>query len=249
MSGEASAAPIGIVGRLSLAAEDLALAAWNIGAVPLLALGGGGRILQLGDAPDAVAGWVQLLAVIGAIAAIATRPVGTPLPAVQSGTIDARMAFIGPLVLAISFVAGSASTYLGLDLEGAVVGTAFLVIVAAMVLADRLPTLDPGLRRLMLLPFVLVCAGIFDGFAARLLGDVDVADLIASLRVYEAGFGVFVVGMLLAGLAVFYAGLVVAPRALAAPETRAGCLVWPARFALFIVSAVLGIGWLTAVTT
>jgi len=248
MSGENSAAPIGIVGRLPLAAEDLALAAWNAGAVPLLALGGAGRILQLGDAPDALAGWIQLLAVIAAIVAIATRPGGTPLPAVQSGTIDARMAFIGPLVLAISFVAGSASTYLGLELEGAVVGAAFLVIVAAMVLGDRLPTLNAGLRRAMLLPFVLVCAGIFDGFAAQLLGDVNVADLIASLRVDQTGFGVFVVGMLLAGLAVFYAGLVVAPRALAAPEARAGCLVWPARFVLFIVSAALGISWLTAIS-
>jgi hypothetical protein len=240
---------IGIPSRVSLAAEDLALAGWNVAAVPLLALGGGAPVLQLGDAPDPVAGWIQLLAVIGAIIAIATRPSGTPLPAVQTGTVDARMAFIGPLVFAIMFVAGSASTYLGLSLEGAVVGTAFLVIVAAMVLGDRLPTIDVNLRRALLLPFVLVCAGIFDGFAAQLLGDISVPDLITSLRVDQTGFGLFVAGMLLAGLAVFYAGLVVAPRALAAPETRSGCLVWPARFALFIVSAVLGIGWLTAVTT
>ena len=26
-----------------------------------------------------------------------------------------------------------------------------------------------------------------------------------------------------------------------------GCLVWPARFVLFLLSAALGIGWLTAV--
>jgi hypothetical protein len=249
MSAEGPKAPSGIAGRLPLAVEDFALAAWNAGAVPLLALSGSAPILRLGDAPDPVAGWIQLLAVIAAIVAIATRPAGTPLPALQSGTIDARMAFIGPLVFAISFVAGSASTYLGMDLEGPVVGSAFLVIVAAMVLGDRLPTLNAGLRRALLLPFVLVCAGIFDGFAAQLLGDADVPALIASLRVDQTGFGLFVAGMLLAGLAVFYAGLVVAPRALAAPETRSGCLVWPARFALFVVSAVLGIGWLTAVTT
>lgn len=249
MSGEAPPAPIGIAERLPLAAEDLALAAWNAGAVPLIALGGSAPILRLGDAPDAVAGWVQLLAVIAAIVAIATRPSGTSLPAVQSGTVDARFAFIGPLVFAIMFVAGSASTYLGLNLEGAVVGIAFLVIVAAMVLGDRLPTLDARLRRAMLLPFVLVCAGIFDGFAAQLLGDINVPDLITSLQVDQTGFGIFVVGMLLAGLAVFYAGLVVAPRALASPEERNGCLVWPARFALFVASAALGIGWLTAVTT
>ena len=234
--------------RLPLAAEDLALAAWNVAAVPLVALSGLGQIVRLGDSPDLAAGVVQLVAVIGAIVAIATRPAGSSLPAVQAGTIDARMGFIGPLVLAISFVAGSASTYLGLSVEGPVVGSAFIAMVAAMVFADRLPTIDPWLRRAMLLPFTLVCAGIFDGFAAQLLGDVNVGELVTSLTVDKTGFGLFVLGMLLAGLAVFYAGLVVAPRALAAPEEQMGCLVWPARFVLFVVSAVLGIGWLTLVS-
>jgi hypothetical protein len=54
--------------------------------------------------------------------------------------------------------------------------------------------------------------------------------------------------MMLAGLAVFYAGLVVAPRVLAAPEHETGCFAWPARFLLFVVSAVFGIAWLTALT-
>lgn len=234
--------------RLPLAFEDLALAAWNVGAVPLVVLVGVGQFVRLGDGPNLAAGVVQLVAVISAIVAIATRPGGTTPPAVSGSTLDGRMAFIGPLVFAISFVAGSASTYLGLSLEGPLIGAAFIAMVAAMVFADRLPTLDPWLRRAMLLPFVLICAGIFDGFAAQLLGDVNVGDLIGSLSVDKTGFGLFVVTMLLAGLAVFYAGLVVAPRVLAAPEDHNGCLVWPVRFVLFIASAVLGIGWLTAVT-
>ncbi len=233
---------------LPLAAEDLALAAWNVGVVPLAALSGIGHVLQLGDGPDTFAGVIQLLAVIGAIVAIATRPTGSTLPAVEPGSIDARMAFVGPLTLAIAFLAGSASTYLGLDVEGPLIGTAFLAMVAAMAFANRLPTLDPGIRRAMLLPFVLVCTGVFDGFAAHLLGDVNLPGLVGSLSVDQTGFGLFVVTMLLAGLAVFYAGLVVAPRALASPQEVTGCLVWPARFALFVVSAVLGIGWLSAVT-
>jgi hypothetical protein len=234
--------------RLPLAAEDFALAAWNVGAIPLVSLGGFGRIVQLGDAPDYLAGWIQLLAVIAAVVAIATRPSGS-IPTVEPGSIDGRMMIVGPLVLAIAFVAGSASSYLGLDLEGPVIGTSFIVITLAMVFANRLPTIDAGLRRAMLLPFILICAGIFDGFAAQLLGNVNLPDLITSLRVDETGFGLFIVSMLVAGLAVFYAGLVVAPRAMAAPEEIAGCLAWPARFVLFIVSAVLGIGWLTAVTS
>jgi hypothetical protein len=149
----------------------------------------------------------------------------------------------------VAFVAGSASAYLGLDLEGPVVGTAFIAILAAMVFGDRLPTIDAGLRRALLAPFIFVCAGIFDGFAADLLRDLDVGELIGALAVDETGFGLFIVGMLLAGLAAFYAALVVAPRVLVAPESGAGWLVWPARFALFLVSAVLGIGWLTILTT
>ena len=234
--------------RIPLAAEDFALAAWNVGAVPLVSLGGFGQIVQLGEAPDPLAGWIQLLAVIAAVVAIATRPAGS-LPTVETGSIDGRMMIVGPLVLAIAFVAGSASTYLGLDLEGPVIGTSFIVITLAMVFGNQLPTINPVLRRVMLLPFILVSAGIFDGFAAQLLGDVDVPTLIGSLRVDQTGFGLFVLGMVLAGLAVFYAGLVVAPRVLAAPEDHNGCLVWPARFVLFIVSAVLGIAWLTALTT
>jgi hypothetical protein len=134
----------------AIAAEDVALAVWNAGGVPLLAVGSLGPIFQLGDAPDPVAGWIQLLAVIGAIVAIATRPAGTKLPSVNAGS-------------------------------------AFIVMVAAMVAGDRLPTVNPMLRRVMLLPFILVCAGTFDGFAAQLLGDVNLLALIGSLRVDQTG--------------------------------------------------------------
>jgi hypothetical protein len=234
--------------RLPLTVEDLAFAAWNAAGVPLVTASAAAPLLALGDAPNGLAGWVQLLAIGGAIVAIATRPAGAQR-ATHAGGLDARIGFIGPLAGAVAFVAGSASAYLGLDLEGPVVGTAFIAIVAAMTFGDRLPTIDAGLRRALLAPFIFVCAGIFDGFAADLLRDLDVAELIGALAVDETGFGLFIVGMLLAGLAAFYAALVVAPRVLVAPEAEGGCLVWPARFALFLVSAVFGIGWLTVLTT
>lgn len=52
--------------------------------------------------------------------------------------------------------------------------------------------------------------------------------------------------MLVAALAAFYASLVVAPRMLVDPEAIGGCLLWPARFVIYLVSAAVGIGWLTA---
>jgi hypothetical protein len=120
------------------------------------------------------------------------------------------------------------------------------VITAAMVFGDRLPVIDAGVRRALVLPFIAVCAGVFNGFAADILGDLDVGELIAAARVEETGFGLFIVGMLVAGLAAFYAALVVAPRMLVDPEAIGGCLHWPVRFVIYIVSAALGIGWLAA---
>jgi hypothetical protein len=112
-----------------------------------------------------------------------------------------------------------------------------------MVFGDRLPVIDAGLRRALVLPFIAVCAGVFNGFAADILDDVDVGQLIGSLRVDETGFALFIVGMLIAALAAFYGSLVVAPRD---PEAIGGCLMWPVRFLIYLISAALGIGWLAA---
>jgi hypothetical protein len=231
---------------LGLRSEDVLLAGWNAVGMPLVAVSGLSPILALGHAPDPMAGIVQLVAVLGAIVAVATRPTGSVAVAEPLGT-DARLALYGPLVGAVAFVSGSASSYLGLGIDGPAVGTSFLVITAAMVFGDRLPVIDAGVRRALVLPFIAVCAGVFNSFAADILGDLDVGQLIAALRVDETGFGLFIVGMLVAALAAFYASLVVAPRMLVDPEAIGGCLHWPVRFVIYLVSAALGIGWLTAI--
>jgi hypothetical protein len=232
------------VRALGLRAEDLLLAGWNIAGIPAIAAGGLAPILSLGDAPDPTAGIIQLVAVVGAIVAIATRPSGrTPADSKLLG--EARVGFMGPLVGAIAFVSGSASAYLGFGVDGLAIGAAFIAIVLAMMLGDRLPVINAGLRRAMLFPFVAISAGVFNGFAADIIDGLDVGALISTLTVDETGFGLFIVGMLVAGLAFFYASLVVAPRMLVDPEIDSGCLVWPARFVLYLVSAVLGIGWLS----
>jgi len=234
---------------LGLPIEDLLLAGWNVAGVPLVAAGTLAPILSLGDSPNALAGWVQLLAVIAAIVAIATRPYGVPpFPTMEGTGIDARMGFIGPLIGAVAFVAGSASAYLGFGIDGPVVGLAFIVIIAAMILGNRLPVIDRGLRRALILPFILVSGGIFNSFAADILDGLDVGALIGSVTVDETGFGLCVVFMVVAGLAAFYAALVFAPRVLVEPDLDPqGCLVWPLRFVLYLVSAVLGIGWLAVI--
>ena len=227
---------------LGLRIEDVLLAGWNLVGIPLVVAGALAPALALGDAPDPLAGSIQLVAVIAAIAAVATRPTGS-VPSPEPLGTDARLAFYGPLVFAVMFVSGSVAAYLGVAIDGLIAGTSFLVITGAMVFANHLPVIDAGLRRILIVPFILVCAGVFNGFAADILDELDVGQLITSLTVDETGFGLFIVGMLLAGLAVFYASLIVAPRMLVSPEEGGGCLLWPIRFVLYIVSAALGIGW------
>lgn len=223
--------------------EDAALAGWNIIAVPLVAGSATlGPLIQLGSEPHLLAGIVQLVAVLGAIVAIATRPAGARPSGLPGPTIGTMEAIIGPLILGVAFVAGSASSYLGVSLDGPITGIAFLMIVAAMAFGDRFPIIDAGLRRLLVLPFILVCAGIFNGFAADLLVGLDPRMIAAASFSAEAGFVLFVAIMLLGGLAMFFAALVAAPRILADP-TQSGA--WPLRFVVYVASAMLGIGWLT----
>lgn len=225
--------------------EDFVLAGWNAAGVPWI-IGAGGAlapILALGNEPNALAGTVQLIAVVGAIVAIATRPPsGSPASILPRGEV--RAAFIGPMGGAFMFVAGSVSAYLGLGLEGLIVALAFVVVTAALMLGDHLPVIDATLRRALIMPFILVCGGIFNGFSADLLRGLDIGSLMASLTVDQTGFGAFLILMVVAGVGVYYAMLVVAPRILVSPEQEHGCVVWPMRFVLYLVSAIFGIGWL-----
>lgn len=231
----------------ALRAEDLLLAAWNVVGIPLVAVSALAPVLAAGGEPSTPAGLLQLASVAGAIVAIATRPAGVPAPRPDADG-GLRYALFGPLIAAVAFVAGSASDHLGTAVDGPLIGITFLVIVGAMAFGDRLPVIDAGVRRALIVPFIAICAGLFNGFAADLLEGMDVGQLVAALTVDETGFALFIIGMILAGLAFFYASLVVAPRVLVAPEEGGGWLIWPARFVLYVASAVLGIGWLTVIT-
>lgn len=226
-----------------LRVEDGVLVTWNALGVPLVALSALRPVVELGNEPHTLAGIIQLLAAIGAIVAIATRPAGNAPGAQPTITMGVLTAIIGPLVGGVAFVAGSASTYLGVALDGPVIGVTFLAIVGAMAFGDRLPVLDARVRRLLVLPFILVATGIFNGFAADLLAGLDPRLLGAASLSAEGGLVLFFVVMLIGGLAFFYAALVAAPRILADPGHSG---FWPLRFVVFVASAVLGIGWLTA---
>jgi len=227
----------------SLRVEDAAIAGWNALGVPLVALSALKPVIELGAEPNVLAGILQLVAVIAAIVAIATRPAGSTAQ-VAPGTIGMLPALIGPLVGAVAFVSGSASAYLGITLDEPAILIAGVGIVGAVLFGDRLPVIDATLRRALILPFILICSGIFNGFAADLLSGLDVRAFVGASLSAEGGFVLFLGAMLLGGLAAFYAALVAAPRQLADPGHPG---FWPVRFLVYLVSSIFGIGWLSVV--
>lgn len=224
--------------------EDAALAGWNALGVPLVTLSALRPVVELGGQPNTLAGVIQLLAVVGVIVAIATRPTGAAPASANEPARTVLPYTIGPLIGGIASVAGSASTYLGVEIDGPAIALAGLALVAALALGDRLPVVDRNLRRVLVLPFIFVSAGVFNRFAADLLDGLRIATLGGRSLSADAGFALFLVGLLVGGLAVFYAALVAAPRQLADPEHGGG---WAVRFVLYLLSAILGIGWLTAI--
>lgn len=220
-------------------AEDLALAGWNLVAVPVAAALGGSWSLG-GDAP--LIGLLEVAAIVGAIVALATR---TPdAPPLSSDSFRAWV-LAGPLIGAVVLLGDSASDRLGLAVGGILGPAALVAVVAAFALADRLPVLDERRRRLLVTPFVFVAAGFFTEFAAGILDGLDIGEVADTILGSSSAPGMatvaaFIAGGLLLGSAAFYVMLVVAPRELAAPERRPW--VWAIRFAVFLVSALVGAG-------
>ena len=219
----------------SIQVEDVVLAGLLV-LGPLLAgrsADGGSGSGFLDNDHDALRGLIALLAGLGAIACLATRTPGQstidPQHPAASRPVDteARFAFIGPLLGGIALVSGQGSRLLGIGDGGLLTALAFVVTVAAFVLADRLPVVSAPVRRALIAPFVLVCGAIFQEFISGLTRGVTAADL--------ATYGV----LLILGAAVFYAMLIYAPRELADPDAEGHS--WAVRFAVFIVFTGIGL--------
>ena len=225
---------------VALRPEDLALAGWNLVAVPVGAAVGGG---WTSGEPAPVLGALQLAALLGVVVALATRTPGSS-PLVPDGFRAWVLA--GPLVGAVGIVGADTSDRLGVDLAEVMAPVALVATVAAFVFGDRLPVLDQRWRRLLVAPFIFISAAFFDDFIASLLDGLDLPAIASAVfaggasEPQIAAFGSILLFGLLAGSAAFYAMLVLAPRELAAPERYPG--VWVVRFAIFLVSAFVGAG-------
>jgi hypothetical protein len=230
-----------VIARLRHAAraEDLLLAIWLIFVAPLLAPAD--PIAAAAPSPlDGLLAFVALVGLAVCLGARSTSSVSTGL--VANGDIAWT---IGPLFGAFALVLDSAIKDLGLGQAGPLL--AAILVVAVLLARFRLPPLDAQRRRVLVTPFILVSAGAFSEFMSGL---GDLFDLRGFVSDVQAGgsdivVGLFVAGLALAGVLVFYLMLIFAPRQIAEREGSAG--TWSVRFVLFVVSLTIGATWVGVV--
>ena len=118
------------------------------------------------------------------------------------------------------------------------------VTVVSYLFYKKLPTLAAEKRWVLMVPCVLVCAGIFNGTMADVFDSVDVGDLFSAAggdaRAASAVFALLVLFSL-----PFCLMFVFAPRQVT--ESEGTWSAWAARYGLFLVGAIVGVGWLAAI--
>jgi hypothetical protein len=228
----------------SLRVEDALLFGWLVLVQPLIAgFSDGDRFADLSVQDDALVGFVYLVAAAGAVVALATRSPGESQFDFESPN-SPRSYALWPFMAALALIASIGAENTGIASAEA----AFLPVAAATVVSflfyNKLPTLAPGMRRALMAPCVLVCAGIFNGTMADVLDSVDVGDL------FQAAGGdvqalIGVLGLLVLFSLPFYLMFVFAPRHIT--ESEGTWPAWAARYGLFLVGAIAGVGWLAAI--
>jgi hypothetical protein len=221
-----------------LRVEDLLLALLTAIGIPLLERLLRGTVVEpspSGD-PTALAGVMGILAVAGVIACVLTRGPGEPPPLAEGSlTLQGWARF--PLAAGVGIVALETIPGLGIDPEPLAALT-FLAVFVGALLHSWLPVVPVTGRRLLVLPMVVLAAGAFDSIIGRDVGGMAL-DLHGGAQPQVAAFW----PLLLAAVAVLYAMLVIAPRAIADPG--ASRVAWTVRFLFFLgivlLAAILGI--------
>lgn len=227
--------------KIALRAEDWLLAGWIVVAAPVLSgIGGTAGPFESGHP---ITGLLQLAGFTGAFACLATRSSdGAPATSgARSRPAVLDSAAVGPLVGGLMLVGASAFAELGLD----PLVSFYPTIVGALILSlvqSRLPRLPTATRRALVTPYLLVAGGLFWNVVHVVAGGLDFRAGIGSPAALWSGLA-GPIGILILGAAVYYAMLIYAPRQVA--EREGSPIEWLARFALFVVSVGLGLGWLS----
>jgi hypothetical protein len=225
---------------LVLRIEDLLIAGWVAIASPLIFRFDGKKGPFDPDQP--IQGLVELAAVLGVLLCLAARQKVDPASPPQPSLVNRGV--VGPLVGALLLVTISGFTALGAPTAAIYI---VLIATAAGMVAIRIagPPLNVLARRALVSPFVVVAAGLYWTFIESVMGSVGAATIhrLAPLNPQSAPALLF----LFAFSAIYYAMLIFAPRQIA--EREGGVIQWLLRYAAFVVSIVLGIGWLSVLST
>ena len=230
--------------RQSLLIEDALLFGWLVLVQPLISgLSDGHRFASLSPEDDPLVGIVYLVAAAGAVVALATRSAGESAFDFESPN-SPRSYALWPFMAALALIASIGAENTGIaSAEGALVPVAAVTVVAYL-FYNKLPTLAPNTRRVLMAPLVLIGAGIFNGTMADVFDAVDVGDLFQAVGGdIQVLFGV--VALLVLFSLPFYMMFVFAPRQIT--DSEGTWSAWAARYGLFLVCAMVGVGWLAAI--
>lgn len=262
-----SRSAVGWLSAWLVRAEDIALAVWVAFVVPVLYRVQGSTAGPF-DPGRPVDGVVGIIGIAGAVVCLAARtapeigvapraavgrgavPGLGPAPASRGGGTSAggyaigSSAAVGPFAGGLIAVGASAAS--GLSLAGPVAeaGAAGLAILAIAVRL-WLPPLPPGIRRLLVTPYIVAAGGLFGSFIDAVTAG-DVPGRLRAAAPADLGGAAPVIGFLLAFSAVVYAMLVFAPRQIA--EREGGPVAWLVRYGCFVLSVALGAGWIRLVS-
>lgn len=231
--------------RDALRLEDLVLIVW-VAVQPILLRAGGhaaGSVsggLDLLDGHDSLLGLGALAAVAGALVCLATRPLnpstGRPAATAERGTIGP---LTGGLLLATAI---GCQNLFGTAEAG--FGVALVAIVVASLLPGVLPAIRVPYRRVLVAPYVLLSASLFNGLMGQIGGLFDVHQLVGQGLAATIAALPPVLGVLLAFCGVYYLMLVYAPRQLAVAD--GGLVAWAVRFLVFVAAEIVTVSWLAA---
>jgi hypothetical protein len=193
--------------------------------------------------PGAAGAHLSALFMLGAAFAaavcIVTRVRGEPAreAAELFGTLEGYARF--PLMVLVAVLLDQGLEGLGVRSgEGLFFGVV-LALSAPLAFYSRLPELAVPLRRLLMLPTLLVGAAMFSGFAGDFLGDGSLLRALPARDDPVFGFAVFMLSLILFATAAFYFLLVVAPRKVAG--AAGGVVWWALRFLFFLGALALNL--------
>jgi len=188
------------------------------------------------DSGRPLQGLLRLVGACAAVACLATR--SSDRPETDEHPVLSQ-ATAGPVIGATALVGGSGLMGLGLPPEPAF-GLALLTAMVISPLHAHLPAIPTVTRRQIAGPFLLASGGIFWSLVNGLKKDVNPADQIGSAPEVLA----LVLAIFVAASAIWYAMLVYGPRQIVEREGTPS--VWLGRYALFVLSVIIGASWLSA---